>query len=103
MSSTKFATCEYVDRTGRVCGKNCLKDHKESDRCALHRGRVSSVLCVGCQGCYTRKMSQLCTQCFKDKKNPRLKPMLLTDEEIDVILSLRKSEGDSSASSSEES
>lgn len=93
-------TCLYIGRHGDVCGKNCLANHTESTRCSLHRGKINSVKCLGCD-CWTRSMSQLCTACNKKNKKINLTPFLLTEEEINIILNMRKKERGADSSDSE--
>lgn len=86
-----FNQCQYINRNGITCGKNCLAEHKQSTRCALHRGKISSVKCLGCDT-WTRSMSQLCTGCNKATCSIDMTPFLLTKEEIDHIISKREKE-----------
>jgi hypothetical protein len=84
--------CKYINRKGEICNKNCLANHTQSTRCALHRGKISSVKCLGCDG-WTRSMSQLCTACNRSSEcSISMTPFLLTKDEIDFIITKRENE-----------
>jgi hypothetical protein len=87
-----YNQCQYIGRHGDVCGRNCMAAHTQSTRCAIHRGKISSVKCFGCDT-FTRSLSQLCTTCNKSSGcSISMTPFLLTKAEIQFIMEKREQE-----------
>jgi hypothetical protein len=89
-----YNKCEYITRKGELCGRSCQKNHTQNTRCSLHRGKISSAKCLGCDK-WTRSIGQRCYDCNKPGvRDIELEPFLLSKKEIEWILDRREMAAD---------